>query len=175
MKKRSFRSRSIRPNHTVYLFEIEDPDWTKVEVVSNTTKHNVSAIEKHRVIDGSIEFLVKWQTGQTTWEPEEVVQLDAPSIVAEYWRGDKREKALYGNDKKNWPVNAYDVFAIVGHKEFGRGNKRMLYYRVEWLGAGLDKTTWELAAQLKGDQPQLVEMYKKLVAAEKERSAAVAK
>jgi len=153
-------SGSIGSLHRVVLASVlDEPPQAEADSSQSTSPKEfaVSHVSSHRpAADGSdrLELLVHWagHGEEPTWEPEEQVHLGARDTVAKYWAGVEGGRVA---------VRPYEVFAIRGSKTTGKGPRKSLHLRVEWLG--YVEETWEPVARFSKDQPKLVERYFELV------------
>ncbi|PTB62035.1 hypothetical protein BBK36DRAFT_1130280 [Trichoderma citrinoviride] len=84
----------------------------------------------YRWVGHSIEIQVKWDSGETTWEPEANLHHDCPEALFEYWRTHR------GRLKNPADPEMYEVFSILKH------NKIRSKLLVEWTGFERSEATW---------------------------------
>lgn len=88
----------------------------------------IRALVDHRRVSGDIEIQVDWDNGETTWEPERNIHLDAPELLFKYW-DDQGGRPLNPDDP-----DMFDIVAIRAHSK-----RRFL---VEWTGYHPSENTW---------------------------------
>ncbi|GIX86686.1 chromobox protein homolog 3 [Caerostris darwini] len=83
------------------FFETMSKRKGKVEV-SEPEEYTVEKILDKRIVEGKIEYFLKWQgypDSENTWEPEE--NLDCPEIISEFERNWNKKKKINSSDKKH--------------------------------------------------------------------------
>ncbi|TPX07421.1 uncharacterized protein E0L32_002109 [Thyridium curvatum] len=139
---------------------------------------SIARIQNHRTEAGlEPEVHVIWEgpdAGSPSWEPEAVIQQDAPDALLEYWASMEGGRGAYPPYAGPDPTDV--VFAIIGHEWVkrqgtkrkrgvatakGRGKRaaKELCLRVQWLGFPESEATLEAEERFRKDQPKLVQLY----------------
>lgn len=106
---------------------------------------SLTGLNGHRWKDGEIEVKVNWQGGESTWEPERNIHLDAPQILFNYW------KVQGGRPTNPEDPEMFDIVAIRSHTK-----RRLL---VEWTGYPPSENTWMARKEVKATAPDVVKEY----------------
>ncbi|KAL6874782.1 hypothetical protein J3F83DRAFT_518151 [Trichoderma novae-zelandiae] len=101
----------------------------------------------YRWAGDSIEIQVKWDGGETTWEPEANLHHDCPEALFEYWR------AHEGRPKNPTDPEMYEVFSILKH------NKNRSRLLVEWVGFERSEATWVSRKVIEETAKDIVDAY----------------
>ncbi|KAF7561309.1 hypothetical protein G7046_g2821 [Stylonectria norvegica] len=96
----------------------------------------IDSLESHRVDKNAatVDFKVKWASGEYSWEPEWSLQGQVPTMVFEYWdQFDSREEAT--------DLGIFHVFRILKRTTSSKGNQSK--YLIQWVGYRRTEATWE--------------------------------
>lgn len=105
----------------------------------------LTGLRGHRWNDGEIEVEVDWQGGESTWEPERNIHLDAPQMLFEYW------ERQGGRPTNPDDPEMFDIVAIRSHTK-----RRLL---VEWTGYPPSENTWMDRKEVRATAPDVVKEY----------------
>jgi hypothetical protein len=99
----------------------------------------------HRVDadNSTVDIQVKWEGGETSWEPEWSLQEQVPALVFKYW--DK-----LGGREAATNLDIYHAFKILkrtARPGKAKGDKYM--YQVQWVGYRATDSTWEQESKMR--------------------------
>lgn len=135
-------SEGPRPTTTIGEVENHDEDSGDVDL---TEQWFIRALSGHRRLNGDLEIQVEWDNGESTWEPERNIHLDAPELLFKYW-DDQGGRPLNPEDP-----DVFDIVAIRAHSK-----RRLL---VEWTGYPPSENTWLPRQEVKATASDVVKEY----------------
>jgi len=190
-KQRRLESSRIRPAGE--SDDSEESDSSVIRVDSDANHEDDKRWEIESIVDARpliqdrnrFELLVRWssadghknlaETWEETWEPEDVIQEDAPSLVAAYWNGVSGGRTSRMEEKDLWYILHILDHRHIAHpakkektaqargRRGGRGVKTRMQkrtgteYLVEWVGS--DEHSWEPESVVEEAMPQLLKDY----------------
>jgi hypothetical protein len=148
-KPKSPEPKSLEPKSPEQNGERSQPQLNgdSPEKVNPGFKEDV-AIEEfvdHRVDadNSTVDIQVKWEGGETSWEPEWSLQEQVPALVFKYW--DK-----LGGREAATNLDIYHAFKILkrtARPGKAKGDKYM--YQVQWVGYRATDSTWEQESKMR--------------------------
>ncbi|KAL6890451.1 hypothetical protein GGI43DRAFT_387655 [Trichoderma evansii] len=141
------RANASRSGRISEIFNQKDIGVPETEEDDGEEEYGFKRFIGYRWADNSIEIQVKWDTGETTWEPETILHEDVPDTLFQYWR-----------EQGGRPLNPvdpemYEVFAIRKHN----GNRTKLM--VEWVGFEPSEASWVSRKTVEETAKDIVDAY----------------
>jgi hypothetical protein len=153
------KSKSPEPEIPEQNGETSQPQLNGVspEKVNPGFKEDVAIEEfvNHRVDpdNSTVDIQVKWEGGETSWEPEWSLQEQVPALVFKYW--DK-----LGGREAATNLDIYHAFKILKRTTRpgkAKGDKYM--YQVQWVGYRATDSTWEQESKMRTIAPGELEKF----------------
>ncbi|KAM0559989.1 hypothetical protein ACHAPJ_003944 [Fusarium lateritium] len=109
------------------------------KTIYSEKKYPIARVKRWKICDedkDSIELLIQWDDGaEDTWEPEEIIQEDAESLVYAFWKE-------HGGRQRTTKCRDYHVFKVL--KNRSTEDPKKPEFLVQWVGYPPWKphTTW---------------------------------